>query len=142
MGRDYLRLIREYQQDVPVFNEIWNLIVEQPQRLDPAFNGIEAFWDTVTPKEYIISRITPEIQSKLDFLLMNVSKPLDKPFVSRFRKQYCSGDSENSVSDIIRYVVSIIHPSNLVLASPIIQRWEFIFQLLTSTKVIIIFLSF
>lgn len=143
IGRDFLRLLREGRAHVPVLKEIWMMIVNQPHRLDKSFKGIsryilkagiEEFWEKPTSKELITSRVTPDLQFKINFLLTHVTKPLDKPFFERLRKRYLI-ENEQIIPDIIRYIIRAVHPSNQILASSVVQRWEIIYRLLLSIRV-------
>jgi Integrator complex subunit 3 N-terminal len=75
------------------------------------------------------------MESRLNFVLANVVKPLEAVYIKRFRHRFCAGELEGIVPDIVRYIVTMIHPTNQVLASAIVQRWEMIYVLFHGVKV-------
>lgn len=68
------------------------------------------------------------MEFKLQFMLREVPVKLVRPYMKRFVERYCTVDT--LYPDVVRYVCLAIHPSNNVLRSGNIQRWEWLCNLL------------
>ena len=64
IGRDLVRLLQDVAR-LPEFREFWKDLLSKPQALAPNFGGINQLLAIRTPRIYIQSRVTPEIESQL-----------------------------------------------------------------------------
>ena len=88
---------------------------------------------TRTPRKFLVSRITPEMEKKLSFLTQNVQFGTHQRYEVWFQKSYLSSPESQSLRpDLIRYIISVVHPSNEILQSNVMPRWAVIGWLLTT----------
>merc|ERR1719233_590247 len=112
LGRDFVRLLQAVAR-IPDIEEIWMDILYQPSKLSPQFLGLEQLLKTRTPNEFLTSRITPNMELKLKFMTQNVRFGFHARYESWFQRDFLSTqESQTLRSDIVRYVVSVIHPTN------------------------------
>jgi integrator complex subunit 3 len=135
MGRDFLRLLQMIS-NLSEIKTLLLLITTNPASLDPTFLGISQFWNTVTPREFVTSRLTPDMEFKIIFLLNHVPRQLHYTYLERFRQRFISHGSESVVPDLIRYICTVVHPGNAVLRSTTVQRWQLIRSLFSILSVI------
>ncbi|OAF68372.1 hypothetical protein A3Q56_03891 [Intoshia linei] len=89
---------------------------------------------TPTPKFYIISRLTPEIEIKISFILNKVKFGNQKRYQDWFSDSFFLNNENQSIrTDIIRYICSVIHPTNEMLSSNLTPRWAVIGWILMTT---------
>ncbi|KAF7721317.1 Integrator complex subunit 3 [Apophysomyces ossiformis] len=134
IGRDLVRALH----DVASITEIgllWDDLLNAPQKLSPQFRGIESILKQTTPKEYLWSRLTPDIESKLLFILQNLTVGHYQRNLGWFLQRYLSApESEPYFVDIIRFIVSGWYPSNQILQSDIVPRYVVIGSMLRAIK--------
>lgn len=93
-------------------------------------------WSLPTPREFIVSRLTLDMEHKLLFILSQVPQRLHYTYLERFRQRFLHGlGSETLIADLIRFICTVVHPSNSVLRSDVVQRWELVKTLLAYIKV-------
>merc|ERR1719233_1950317 len=132
LGRDFVRLLQAVAR-IPEIEEVWLDILFQPSKLSPQFLGLEQLLKTRTPNEFLTSRITPNMELKLKFMTQNVRFGFHARYESWFQRDFLSSqESQTLRSDIVRYVVSVIHPTNEQLQSSVTPRWALIGWILTS----------
>jgi len=132
LGRDFVRLLQAVAR-IPEIEELWLDILFQPSKLSPQFLGLEQLLKTRTPNEFLTSRITPNMELKLKFMTQNVRFGFHTRYESWFQRDFLSSqESQTLRSDIVRYVVSVIHPTNEQLQSAVTPRWALIGWILTS----------
>lgn len=132
IGRDFLRLLHNVIK-VPEFEKLWHDIYNNPKSLHPTFQNPLQLLTNRTPRRLFQSRLTFEMERKISFLATNVKFGNQKRYQDWFHKQYLSTPESLSLRcDLIRYICTIIHPSNEVLCSDIIPRWAIIGWLLTT----------
>lgn len=73
IGRDLIRVLHDLSISIPEFSEFWQDLINHPQKVSPRFGGIETLLKTPTKKEFLRSRLTPDIEFKLLYILQNVS---------------------------------------------------------------------
>merc|ERR1719233_559294 len=130
LGRDFVRLLQAVAR-IPEIEEVWMDILYQPSKLSPQFLGLEQLLKTRTPNEFLTSRITPNMELK--FMTQNVRFGFHARYESWFQRDFLSSqESQTLRSDIVRYVVSVIHPTNEQLQSSVTPRWALIGWILTS----------
>lgn len=132
LGRDFVRLLQNVSR-VPEFNQLWKDILNTPKVLSPTFNGIWHLLQIRTSRRFFQCRLTPEVERKFHYLVSSVKFGNQKRYQDWFQDRYFSTpESQTLRSDLIRFLVNVIHPTNEVLCSDIIPRWAVIGWLLTS----------
>lgn len=132
IGRDLLRLLH-YVNKIPEFEQLLQDIYNNPKLLHPSFQSPLQLLSNRTPRRLFQSRLTFEMERKIAFLATQVKFGNQKRYQDWFHRQYLTTPESLSLRcDLIRYICSIIHPSNEVLCSDIIPRWAIIGWLLTT----------
>lgn len=104
-----------------------------PKTLHPQFTGIWQILQTRTSRRFLQCRLTPDMERKLIFLTNNVKFGNQKRYQDWFQDRYFTTPESHSLrSDLIRFIINAIHPTNNMLCSDIIPRWAIIGWLLTS----------
>ncbi|CAG9790877.1 unnamed protein product [Diatraea saccharalis] len=132
LGRDLVRLLQNVAR-IPEFNQLWQDILMNPKSLCPTFTNVLQLLQTRTSRRYLQSRLTPDMERKLVFLTSQVRFGHHKKYQEWFQRQYlATPESQSLRSDMIRFIVGVIHPTNELLCSDIIPRWAVIGWLLTT----------
>lgn len=132
IGRDFVRLLQNVAR-IPEFEQLWKDILVNPKSLSPTFTGIWQFLQIRTSRRFFQCRLTPEIERKLHFLTNNVKFGQHKRYQDWFQDKYfTTPESQSLRSDLIRFIINVIHPTNDMLCSDITPRWAIIGWLLTS----------
>ncbi|PZC79911.1 hypothetical protein B5X24_HaOG215675 [Helicoverpa armigera] len=132
LGRDLIRLLQNVAR-IPEFNQLWQDILSNPKTLCPTFTNVSQLLQTRTSRRYLQSRLTPDMERKLVFLTSQVRFGHHKKYQEWFQRQYlATPESQSLRSDMIRFIVGVIHPTNELLCSDIIPRWAVIGWLLTT----------
>lgn len=132
LGRDMVRLLQNVAR-IPDFSQLWQDMLNNPKSLCPSFTSILQILQTRTSRRYLQSRLTPEMERKLVFLTSQVRFGHHKRYQEWFQRQYlATPESQSLRSDMIRFIVGVIHPTNELLCSDIIPRWAVIGWLLTT----------
>jgi integrator complex subunit 3 len=132
LGRDFVRLLQNIAR-LPEFAQLWKEILTTPKVLHPTFTGIFQMLSIRTSRHFIGNRITPDIETKLHFFTSNVKFGNHKRYQDWFQDRYfATPESQSLRSDVIRYIINAIHPTNELLCSDITPRWAIIGWLLTS----------
>lgn len=132
IGRDFLRLLYNIIK-LPEFEKLWHDIFNNPKSLHANFQSPLQILSTRTPRRLVQSRLTFDMERKINFLATQVKFGNQKRYQDWFHKQYLATPESLSLRcDLIRYICMIIHPSNEVLCSDIIPRWAIIGWLLTT----------
>ncbi len=71
IGRDLVRLLQDVAK-VPEIESVWKDIYLKPTTLSPNLTGLGHLLATRTPRVYIQSRITPDQESQLMFMMKNI----------------------------------------------------------------------
>lgn len=132
LGRDFVRLLQNVAR-IPEFQQLWKDILTNPKVLAPTFTGIFQMLSNRTSRHFIGNRITPDIENKLHFFTGSVKFGNHKRYQDWFQDRYfATPESQSLRSDVIRYIINAIHPTNELLCSDITPRWAIIGWLLTS----------
>lgn len=132
LGRDFIRLLQNVAR-IPEFEQLWKDMLTNPKILSPTFTGIWQFLQTRTSRRFFQCRLTPEIERKLHFLTNNVKFGAHKRYQDWFQDKYFTTPEAQSLrSDLIRFIINVIHPTNDMLCSDVTPRWAIIGWLLTS----------
>lgn len=90
-----------------------------------------------TQKIFLASRLTPEMEFNLLFILDTVKYGGNhhRRYYDWFHSEYLKvSDPDNIIIDIIRYLIVSYHPPNAVIASSSVQRWQIITWFLRQMK--------
>jgi len=132
IGRDLIRLLSAVAK-IPEIERLWSDLIHKPQTLAPTFTGIHQLLQQRTSRKFLICRVTPDMETKLNFMLRSVKFGNHKRYQEWFQRQYLqTAESQTLRSDLIRYICGCIHPSNDILCSDIIPRWALIGWLLST----------
>uniref|UniRef100_A0A1Q3G233 SOSS complex subunit A homolog n=1 Tax=Culex tarsalis TaxID=7177 RepID=A0A1Q3G233_CULTA len=132
LGREFVRLLQNVSR-IPEFETLWKDILHNPKTLCPTFNGVLQLMQTKTSRRFLRCRLTPDVERKLHFLISNVKFGNQKRYQDWFQEKYfTTPESQSLRSDLIRFIIVSIHPTNDMLCSDIIPRWAVIGWLLTS----------
>ncbi|KAI8118725.1 hypothetical protein FF38_07295 [Lucilia cuprina] len=132
LGRDFVRLLQNVAR-IPEFEQLWRDILHNPKSLHPTFNGIWHLLQIRTSRRFLQCRLTPEVERKLHFLASSVKFGNQKRYQDWFQDKYFATPESHSLrSDLIRFIINVIHPSNDMLCSDIIPRWAIIGWLISS----------
>lgn len=132
LGREFVRLLQNVSR-IPEFHTLWKDILHNPKSLCPTFCGVLQLMQTKTSRRFLRSRLTPDVERKLHFLISNVKFGNQKRYQDWFQEKYfTTPESQSLRSDLIRFIIVSIHPTNDMLCSDIIPRWAVIGWLLTS----------
>ncbi|KAJ1918008.1 Integrator complex subunit 3 [Coemansia sp. S17] len=133
VGRDLVRMLQDAAK-LPPFRDLWIDLLHRPHHVSPLLaqaGGIELLLRVPTPRMFLANRVSFAMESRLIFILEHVpasgySRNL-MWFVHRFLN---TPESDTLYADIIRYICGVLHPSNAVLGSSIVQRYVFLGSLL------------
>ncbi|XP_058454591.1 integrator complex subunit 3 homolog isoform X2 [Malaya genurostris] len=132
LGRELVRLLQNVSR-IPEFELLWKDILYDPRTLSPAFSGVLQLMQIKTSRRFLRCRLTPEVERKLHFLVSSVKFGNQKRYQDWFQEKYfTTPESQSLRSDLIRFIIGAIHPTNDMLCSDIIPRWAVIGWLLTS----------
>lgn len=132
LGRDFVRILQNVAR-IPEFEALWRDLLQNPKALHPRFTGVWEILRIRTSRRYLQLRLTPEIERKILFMTNNVKFGNHKRYQDWFQAKYFTTMESHSLrSDLIRFIINAIHPSNDMLSSDLIPRWAIIGWLLTS----------
>nr|XP_009861046.1 integrator complex subunit 3-like isoform X2 [Ciona intestinalis] len=132
IGRDLIRLMSAVAR-IPEIERLWSDVLYKPETLSPSFTGVLSLLQTRTSRKFLTCRVTPDMENKLNFILLKVRFGNHKRYQDWFQRQYlATPDSQTLRSDLIRYICGCIYPSNEILSSDIIPRWAVIGWLLST----------
>ncbi|XP_068139940.1 integrator complex subunit 3 homolog isoform X1 [Drosophila tropicalis] len=132
LGRDFVRLLQNVAR-IPEFEQLWRDVLYSPKILHPTFNGIWQLLQIRTSRRFLQCRLLPEMERKLHFLASSVKFGNQKRYQDWFQDKYFSTPESHSLrSDLIRFIINVIHPTNDMLCSDIIPRWAIIGWLISS----------
>ncbi|EPB87097.1 hypothetical protein HMPREF1544_06121 [Mucor circinelloides 1006PhL] len=134
IGRDLIRVLKELST-IPEFSQIWDDVVNHPQKLSPKFGGIQTMLNSPTPRDFLKCRLTPDIEHKLLFILQNLRITHFQKNLNWFTQRFLSApESEPFYVDVVRYLVAGWYPSNQILQSDIVPRYVVIGSMIRSIK--------
>ncbi|KAH0664618.1 hypothetical protein KY284_029549 [Solanum tuberosum] len=135
IGRDLIRLLQDLVH-IPEFKAIWKDLLLNPRQFGvDGFKDISQIYHTKTPSSYFLLRVTPEMETKLRFLLTHVKLGSQKRYQVWFAKKFLGvPGSEVILIDIVRFICCSVHPSSEIMQPDILPRWAVIGWLLTSCR--------
>jgi integrator complex subunit 3 len=131
LGRDYIRILKSIENQI---ENLYKDLVSNPTSFSPNFINIEQFWGILTPTEFLVSRLTPDMEFKLVFILQKVPAKLHQIYLERFCKRFLTPNS-TLMCDLVRFICAVVHPNNTVLRSGVVQRWDLVRSLFFYVKV-------
>ncbi|XP_041673987.1 integrator complex subunit 3 homolog isoform X3 [Drosophila eugracilis] len=132
LGRDFVRLLQNVAR-IPEFEKLWRDILYNPKTLHPTFNGIWHLLQIRTSRRFLQCRLLPEMERKISFIASSVKFGYQKRYQDWFQDKYFATPESHSLrSDLIRFIINVIHPTNDMLCSDIIPRWAIIGWLISS----------
>ncbi|XP_042373214.1 integrator complex subunit 3-like isoform X1 [Zingiber officinale] len=135
IGRDLVRILQDVTY-IPEFKDIWKDLLFDPKSFQVSeFSSLSNLYWRRTPSHFFLLRISPQMESQLRFLLTFVKWGSQKRYQTWFVKKhlYWPG-SESMISDIVRFICCVHHPSNEIIHSNVISRWAVIGWLLKSCR--------
>lgn len=136
IGRDLIRLLQQVCS-IPEFDLFWKDLLTNPTIFGPKFNIVQVM-KIRTPRRFIKLRIPVELEKKILFLTGHVRFGYHRRYQEWLQKQYFSTyESQMLRTDVIRFIVTHIHPTNETLASDIFPRWALIGWMLSVNNQII-----
>lgn len=135
IGRDLIRLLQDVAL-LPEFELIWRDLLTNPGIFKaPGFTDIGQLYGARTPTRYLASRITPDMETQIKFMLTSVRMGNQRRYQTWFAQRYLfTQESETLVCDLIRFICCVIHPTNQILQSDIVPRWAIVGWLLKCCK--------
>jgi integrator complex subunit 3 len=101
----------------------------------PGFTDIGQLYVIRTPTRYLASRVTPDMETQIRFMLTSVRMGSQRRYQTWFAQRYLfTPESETLVCDLIRFICCAIHPTNQILQSDICPRWAIVGWLLKCCK--------
>ncbi|XP_049848458.1 integrator complex subunit 3-like [Schistocerca gregaria] len=132
IGRDLIRILYNVLR-IPELEKVWKDVIMSNQT--PSTPYLRSIYFTPTPKHILTSRITPEAEHWLRWMMHHVRAGNQKRYQIWFSKRhFASPESEALIPELIRWVCGAHHPSNAILQSDIVPRWAILGWLLTSIK--------
>ncbi|KAF8398191.1 hypothetical protein HHK36_017117 [Tetracentron sinense] len=135
IGRDLIRLLQDLMH-IPEFLAVWkDLLLNPVEFRTPVFSDISQLYCLRTSSRYFLLRITPEMETQLQFLLTHVRWGSQKRYQAWFaRKFLCGPERETIICDLVRFICCAHHPTNEIIQSDVIPRWAVIGWLLKSCR--------
>eukprot|EP00005_Dracoamoeba_jomungandri_P009610 CAMPEP_0174266922 /NCGR_PEP_ID=MMETSP0439-20130205/31905_1 /TAXON_ID=0 /ORGANISM="Stereomyxa ramosa, Strain Chinc5" /LENGTH=1204 /DNA_ID=CAMNT_0015354171 /DNA_START=38 /DNA_END=3652 /DNA_ORIENTATION=+ len=134
IGRDLVRLLNDVRK-IPELGAVWKDMMYNPSALSTTFTGVKEILSMKTSRRFLTSRLNPDMESKILFILKNVKMGYQKRYQTWFMQKYLmTPESESLICDLIRYICGVYHPPNHVLCSDIVPRWAIIGWLLRCVK--------
>ncbi|KAK9815536.1 hypothetical protein WJX72_005348 [[Myrmecia] bisecta] len=128
-GRDLIRCLQDVS-NMPEFRSIWAALLAgrapgaEPGALPGQPDALTHVLSTRTPKDVLSSRLTPDAEVQLYFIMSQVRNGNHKRYQTWYTAKHLQGPhAETLIPDLVRYIVGVYHPANYVLASDIIPRW-------------------
>ena len=102
LGRDLVRGLMSVAK-VPEISILWQELLHDPSSLHPDFTGLQMLMRKRTSTRYILLRILPEVERKIQFILNCVEFPNQGRYIEWFiRKYLITSESQTMRSDILR----------------------------------------
>jgi len=86
LGRDFIRQLQAVCR-IPEIQEIWQDLFFNPKNLSPHLTGVLQLLNMRTSRKYIQSRLTPDMEKKIQFLTAQVKFGNQKRYQDWFQKQ-------------------------------------------------------
>jgi len=144
IGRDLVRLLHDVAA-IPDFKQILTELISAAdgspegsldgQRSTPPPLDLTQLLMTRTPRLFLSSRLSPDMENQMRFLLTHVKMGMQKRYQQWFMARFLSTvESESLLSDLMRFICGVYHPTNAQLVSDVVQRWAVVGWLLKCVK--------
>ncbi|ORZ24452.1 protein-domain-containing protein [Absidia repens] len=134
IGRDLIRGLHDVYH-LPDFGSLWSDLLDQPHKISPNCQGISNVLKTPTPREFLRSRLTPDMEHKLLYILQHLPIGQYQRNLGWFTQRFLyNSDAEPLYADIIRFIVAGWYPSNQILQSDIVPRYVVIGNMIRGIK--------
>ncbi|KAK3835541.1 MAG: protein-domain-containing protein [Linnemannia gamsii] len=135
IGRDLIRALQDVARGIPEFEGIWVDLLFNPRSLNPQLESIRQILAVPSPKIYLASRLTYDMEHKLLHILEHINNGQHFRNLQWFTERFLPNqESETLYPDIIRYICGVYHPANAVLAGPTVPRYVLIGGLLRNIR--------
>ena len=132
IGRDFIRVMINVSR-VPEIHHLWQDILHNPQQLHPEFHGVQQILRITSPRQILAVRVTPDMETRLRFMVTQVEVGRHHHYCDWFVRKFLLDHQTWSLKvDLIRFLVTCIHPTNEQLQSGKTPRWLIINWLLES----------
>ena len=147
-GRDLVPALRDVAALAP-FDTIWKALMEgyvasgddvdtrataTPPATPSSPHALASLLATRTPPRALLSRLPPDAEAALYFMLTSVRSGNQRRYQSWYAARHVADDAppdaaaataaaDGAVADAVRYIVSVYHPPNAVLTSDVLPRW-------------------
>lgn len=129
IGRDFARVMQALSH-FEVMRGFWAWFTAPTDPSNPFSAPISEVLKQPSQKKYIACRLTPLMETEILYMMEHVKTLRQSYYETWFQEAHVpkgpSDDPNALISDLIRYIVAVYHPSNAVLAAPIVQRWSVI----------------
>lgn len=133
IGRDLIRLLHDVSR-LPDFEPVWRHLHTRLHDSEDSL-VLGRILKVPTPRRFVTCRLTPEMEAQLLFMLESVKYGAHRRYQEWYAAEHFSErDSDALIVDVIRFLIVAYHPTNIVLASPSVQRWHAISWLLRLLK--------
>ncbi|KAF8949267.1 Integrator complex subunit 3 [Haplosporangium gracile] len=127
LGRDLIRALQDVGRGIPEFEAIWVELLYNPRSLNPQLENIRQILAVPSPKIYLASRLSYDMEQKLLHILEHIHNGQHYRNVQWFTERFLpTPESDTLYSDIMRYICGVYHPANAVLAGPTVPRYALI----------------
>ncbi|CAG8511004.1 116_t:CDS:10 [Paraglomus occultum] len=134
IGRDLVRLLIDVAS-ITEFRDFWRDLLYNPQILDERFDGLKTLVRMPTQSVYLTNRISPHLERLLTAIFKQDSYSGYRRRWQWLRDKYFSRPGSQYLAvDIIRYIVCVIHPTNEMLRSNLVKRYQIIAELISITS--------
>eukprot|EP00055_Hartaetosiga_balthica_P016715 m.106698 g.106698 ORF g.106698 m.106698 type:complete len:1147 (-) comp9160_c2_seq2:355-3795(-) len=134
MGRDLIRALQDVAK-IPALSQLWKTLLFTPKSLSTLVNGIEGIVAGTTLERVMAMRVSLNMENELRFILTQLPTRARTLHFSWFEQKYLNASNSDAlIADMIRYICRNYHPSNKVLASRAIKRYEVVLWLLLLCK--------
>ena len=125
LGRELVRLLWTVSR-LPEFKAFWQeLLRTSPGSTE---NTISRLLQMPTPKRYMPSRLTPQLEGDLLYLCEHVRVGSEGRYLEWLDQRHSLGPV--LIADVIRFLVTSYHPAHGIVTAPVVQRWSLIESLL------------
>ncbi|KAJ2005964.1 Integrator complex subunit 3 [Coemansia thaxteri] len=115
VGRDLVRVLGDVAR-LPAVRGLWDTLLRE--RLH------ERLLRVPTPRAMLASLLTPDMEARLLFMLEHVATPQHTRYLTWFVHRFlATPEAAALIPDVIRYICGACHPTNAVLASPVVPRY-------------------
>ncbi|XP_023931443.1 integrator complex subunit 3 [Lingula anatina] len=108
IGRDLVRLLQNVAR-IPEFYKLWQEILNNPTALSSQFTGISQLLKTRTSRKFLISRLTPDMETKLAFLLTKSNVAASNAKLSLFYDWLFFDPEKDSIMNIEPCILVMYH---------------------------------